>query len=351
MDKKNKTLLIEPFGIGHIVAIKEAGQLVDLYCDVADINHIYPMSAIVCARVTRRLKKMGGYFLLLPNGKQGYLKSRKNFTIGSVVKVQAKAITDIGKPQSFTDNIKLEGEFFIVENGQGKVFFSNKISDDTFRKKVQNEIIYCIKSKISNLNVLVRSKSEILCLENFKNELIDQIMEFKKLYPANESELKLVSAGKLSKERALNTFDWENDCQIIEGNNIFDENYLWDEVEQFLSEKYFFGNESYLIIEQTAAFCSIDINSGNDFITPSSEINIMACYEIFRNIRVRGIGGKIIIDFISCSKIYKKAIYQLMNDLSKLESYNISVKGWTKLGNFEIESPYERIPLKYILRD
>ena len=37
MGRSNKKLLIEPFGIGHIVAITEAGQLVDLYCDLADI--------------------------------------------------------------------------------------------------------------------------------------------------------------------------------------------------------------------------------------------------------------------------------------------------------------------------
>ncbi len=65
-----------------------------------------------------------------------------------------------------------------------------------------------------------------------------------------------------------------------------------------------FKNGSYLIIEHTEAFHVIDVNSGNrskaglDQETNALQVNLAACDEIARQLRLRDMGGIIVIDFI-----------------------------------------------------
>ena len=60
------------------------------------------------------------------------------------------------------------------------------------------------------------------------------------------------------------------------------------------------------ILEQTSAFFVIDVNSGKNLKVAAKELNLLACSEICRIIKVLGIGGKIIIDFLPCSKNQRK---------------------------------------------
>jgi len=65
-----------------------------------------------------------------------------------------------------------------------------------------------------------------------------------------------------------------------------------------------FRNGAYLIVEHTEAFHVIDVNSGNrtkknlDQESSALEVNLAACDEIARQLRLRDMGGIIVIDFI-----------------------------------------------------
>jgi len=65
-----------------------------------------------------------------------------------------------------------------------------------------------------------------------------------------------------------------------------------------------FKEGAYLIVEHTEAFHVIDVNSGNrakaglDQETNALDVNIAACDEIARQLRLRDMGGIIVIDFI-----------------------------------------------------
>ena len=65
-----------------------------------------------------------------------------------------------------------------------------------------------------------------------------------------------------------------------------------------------FKDGAYLIVEHTEAFHVIDVNSGNrvkvgmDQETNALDVNLAACNEIARQLRLRDMGGIIVIDFI-----------------------------------------------------
>lgn len=84
---------------------------------------------------------------------------------------------------------------------------------------------------------------------------------------------------------------------------VFDSFKIEAEIEKGIARKVWFGGGSYVIIEQTEAVVTIDVNSGRFLGKENQEenslkVNLKAVQEIARQLRLRDLGGIIIIDFI-----------------------------------------------------
>ena len=102
-------------------------------------------------------------------------------------------------------------------------------------------------------------------------------------------------------------------------------------------------NGGYLIIEHTEALHVIDVNSGNksdvekDQEATALSVNMEAAAEITRQLRIRDMGGIIIIDFIDMKKAeHKRLLYEKMRDLLKLDRSKSTVLPLTKFGLMQI---------------
>ena len=89
---------------------------------------------------------------------------------------------------------------------------------------------------------------------------------------------------------------------------IFDEYYnIEDQIQKVLKSKVWLKSGAHLIIEHTEAMAVIDVNSGR-FIGKknheenSLKINLEAALEIIKQLKLRDIGGLIVIDFIDLEK-------------------------------------------------
>ncbi len=119
---------------------------------------------------------------------------------------------------------------------------------------------------------------------------------------------------------------------------VFDLYSIEQEIDKGLSRKVWFGGGSYLIIEQTEAVVTIDVNSGRFVGKEEQEennvrVNSKACKEIARQIRLRDLGGIIIIDFIDMyheqnrKKVYDAMHQALSDDRAKWDLAPISQFG------------------------
>ena len=102
-------------------------------------------------------------------------------------------------------------------------------------------------------------------------------------------------------------------------------------------------NGAYLVIEHTEALHSIDVNSGNrtkkgnDQETNATEVNMIACDEIARQLRLRDIGGLIVVDFIDMAKSEnKKALFERMKENMKRDRAKHHILTLSKFGLMEI---------------
>ena len=83
-------IIIEPYGSGHAVVIRNKSKIIDSFLDPPLDASFYPPSTFLNAKILRKVKNMGGFFVRLPNGK-GFLRSKKNYDAGQVVIIRSKS--------------------------------------------------------------------------------------------------------------------------------------------------------------------------------------------------------------------------------------------------------------------
>jgi Rne/Rng family ribonuclease len=111
-------------------------------------------------------------------------------------------------------------------------------------------------------------------------------------------------------------------------NYIFDEYGITPEIDKLLLPKIWLKSGGYIVINQTEALVSIDINTGkfvgrgNSLEETITRTNLEAVEEIVRQIRLRDLGGIIVIDFIDMDerKNRKRVMEALSEEISKDKS-------------------------------
>lgn len=139
-------------------------------------------------------------------------------------------------------------------------------------------------------------------------------------------------------------------------DNIFDYFNIESKIEKAMHRKVWLKSGSYLVIDETEALTVIDVNTGKyigednlqDTITKT---NIEAAEEIARQLRLRDIGGIIVIDFIDMELAANKSkvIEALENELKK-DRTKTNVLGITELGLVEMTRKKVRRRLSTLLQ-
>ena len=128
---------------------------------------------------------------------------------------------------------------------------------------------------------------------------------------------------------------------------VFDVFKVEEELKRSLERKVWLKNGGYIIIEQTEALTAIDVNSGRyfgkkDHERNSLKINLEAAREIARQLRLRDIGGLIVIDFIDMEKEENKQ--KVMNELRKEFAHDRAITRMEEMSRFGlVEMTRQRI--------
>ncbi len=117
---------------------------------------------------------------------------------------------------------------------------------------------------------------------------------------------------------------------------------IYEAIDKSFRPKVWLTNGGYINIDHTEALTVIDVNTGKytgsvDLEQTVYETNLEAVEQISRLIRLRDIGGILIIDFIDMiEEAHRKSIVQLMEMLVKQDRTKTIVVGWTQLGLLEM---------------
>ncbi|MDO4694766.1 MAG: ribonuclease G [Eikenella sp.] len=111
----------------------------------------------------------------------------------------------------------------------------------------------------------------------------------------------------------------------------------------------------YLIIEATEAMTTIDVNTGGfvgsrNFDETIFKTNLEACHAIARELRLRNLGGIIIIDFIDMAgEEHRQAVLAELAKALSFDRTRVTLNGFTSLGLVELTRKRARENLNHIL--
>ncbi|MGL9751322.1 MAG: ribonuclease G [Symbiopectobacterium sp.] len=136
---------------------------------------------------------------------------------------------------------------------------------------------------------------------------------------------------------------------------IFDLYDVEHEIQRSLDRKVELKSGGYLIIDQTEAMTTIDINTGafvghRNLDETIFNTNIEATHAIARQLRLRNLGGIIIIDFIDMSNEdhRRRVLHSLEQALAK-DRVKISINGFSQLGLVEMTRKRTRESIEHVL--
>lgn len=142
--------------------------------------------------------------------------------------------------------------------------------------------------------------------------------------------------------------DWVADDVMTEPGGFERENVL-DQIEGLKSARVTTG-EGSIFVEPTRALVAVDVNTGGD-TTPAAALkaNLAAARALPRALRLRGLGGQIVVDFAPMSKAHRKQLEQSIRASFRNDPVETSLVGWSPMGLFELQRKRERPGLARLL--
>lgn len=298
----------------------------------------------------------------------------KNNNIKDIVKVGMKVLVQVKRDSTnkkgarVSTHINLAGRFSVIMPEVEFTTISQKIEDEKEKKRLM-EIIK--KNIPKNVGIIVRTSAEgkseeeivkdmnqtIKTWENIKKQAQNE-KEVPKLIYENSQIIKRILIDLIDQdiERIIvNSVKEENEIKEMlkeNGQNIdvvlkkqetlFDMYDLGVQLEKIQNRKVWLKCGGFITIDKTEALTAIDVNSGKYIGTKSLEqtvytVNKEASIEIAKQLRLRDIGGIIIIDYIDMQENeHKQKIIDVLQENLKNDRSKTQIVGFTELNLLEM---------------
>jgi len=286
------------------------------------------------------------------------------------------------KGARITSHVSLPGRFLVLMPTSDHIGISRRIEDPVERDRLK-EILSSLRTE--QLGYIVRTAAEGVRQEKLAYEMgfLKNLWEgikdkYNSMPPRSllhkelsvslravrdlliqEAE-KLIVDSKAGYETILSFLDTfmpslKDSVELYEGREpIFDAYNLEGDISRALKRKVWLKSGGYIVIEHTEALVAIDVNTGryvgkHNLEETITKTNLEAVKEIAYQIRLRDIGGIIIIDFIDMEKksnqekVFNSLQEALKKDRSKTNVLPMSEMGLIQMTRKRIRKPLTRL--------
>ena len=299
-------------------------------------------------------------------GKINQVVSRNDKVLVQVVKEPIST-----KGPRLSSEISIAGRYLILVPFSDTVNISKRITGQDERKRLAR-LIASIKPE--NFGVIIRTAAEgkdvaelDRDLRNLKKTWDLGVKKLRSAKPRNKVIGEVSRASSILRDVLSETFDSviTDDQKIFEEvktyirsiapnkqkivklfngkNKLFEAYGIEKQLKSLFGKTVTLKGGGYLVIEHTEALHVIDVNSGTksnseeDQETTALMVNIEAAKEIARQLRIRDMGGIIVIDFIDMRKTEnKKKLYKVIKDEMKDDRSKFTILPLSKFGLMQI---------------
>lgn len=311
----------------------------------------------------------------------GYFKEEKDIPkegkISDVVKQGSEILVQVVKePIStkgprLTSEITLAGRYLVLVPFSDRISLSQKIRKNEEKDRLRR-LMQAIKPK--GFGVIVRTVAQDIKVAELDGDLKNLVARWKKMHKALKSKkppyrllselsrssailrdllnpsFKKISVDDDDMAEELKTYlskiapDKEKIVHAYKGDTpIFQSLGIEKQIKASFGKHVTMKSGAYLVIEHTEAMHVIDVNSGgtakskDDQETNALRVNIESAEEVARQLRLRDMGGIIVVDFIDLQKgENRKMLFEKMKEFMKGDKARHNLLPPSKFGVIEI---------------
>lgn len=368
-----------------IIAAVENGKLVEIYEENEQNQKARNEGNIYLGVVKDIVPGMQAAFIDIGTEKNSFIhvkdvvpqvdekiEKRVDTKIKDVLKTGQKILVQIQKDSNdkkgarTSTHIKLTGKYVVLMPNTNIVTISQKIENKEEREKLLKTIKEFLPE---NTGAIVRTaavKKSSKEIEADVKQLLNKWKKIKTKFDKESNTPKLLYKSPSILEKIIldlpenkiemimtnDKKEYEEIKEMIEGmqenikikieENLLEKYELEKQIEKSKQRKIWLSCGGFITIDQTEALVAIDVNSGK-FTGKSTleetvyKVNYEATIEIAKQLRLRDIGGIIIIDYIDMQKEENKyKIEKLLKESLKQDRAKTQVEGFTKLNLMEL---------------
>ncbi len=344
---KGRVVVLDRLGDRAAAALVVDGRLEDLLVDPAGADARLP-GAVFRGVVGRPMKGMGGVFVDLPGG-QGFLRQVSGLAPGQRVIVQVAGPAEPGKAPPLTLRVLFRGRTCIVTPGAPGVNLSRRIREGAARDALAAEAEAAMADAPEGFGLIVRSAAA--AGGGLAAEAADLIGLARAVMADLQGGPELLLAAPDAHEAAWR--DWADPAPdaVEDRPGSFADLGVAEAIAALAAPAPLPGGAS-MAVEATRALVAVDVNTGPD-TSPAAGIkaNIAAARELPRQLRLRGLGGQVVVDFAPMPKKDRGTLDQTLRAAFRAEGAETVLAGWTALGLYELQRRRDRLPLASLLPD
>lgn len=361
------------------VALLEDGELVEMYMEHADRQSM--TGNIYLGKVEKVVLGLQAVFIDIGYEKSAYLymddiinehplsSIYDVLTEGQDIVVQVVKEPIGNKGPRVTTNITLPGKYFVLLPYMDYIGVSKKIESQEEQERLK-KMVQDIRHK--NMGLIIRTdaegkeKSELIRDFEFLLKLWDNIQNKRNIKSPDilyqdlnllKRSVRDIFTDKIDKfvindkngyeevREMVQVFcpSWKEKVEFFNKDcNIFQYYNIEGKLNKALGRKVWLKSGGYIVIDRLEALTAIDVNTGKCVYKENLEetvrlVNREAAREIARQIRLRNIGGIIIIDFIDIMNYdQQEAVLNELMHYLKRDRTKTTVMGITRLGLVEM---------------
>ncbi len=290
---------------------------------------------------------------------------------GQNILVQVAKEPISAKGPRITSEVSMAGRYIVLIPFSDKVSVSSKIKSIEEKARLK-ELMQSIKPK--NFGVIIRTVAEGQSVAELENDLNDLVKKWDICYnELKKAEPPKILLGEMDRTNSMlrdflnATFnaihvndkklfddlkayikniapDKVNILQLYNGKvPVFDHFGVERQIKSLFGKHVHMKSGAYLIIEHTEALHVFDVNSGNRAKSEKSqeenalEVNLEAAVEVARQLRLRDMGGIIVVDFIDLhSQENRKLLYDKLKEEMKSDRAKHNILPPSKFGLIQI---------------
>ncbi len=351
------------------------------------------------AKVDRRLPGGGAAFVNLGDGEQGYLRDAGGLAQGEVLLVEVTAVPEEGKAAPVTRRVLWRQRYTIHTPGAPGINVARGIADPDERARLVRivedhgatmegwlarmadtrdpddvarvrRVLEALREGGTILRTAARGQPPERIVRDLDLAVAARLAAEDALAdPA--SPLGVVGMAPLPRDYALREwgdragrivvgpgdFDtlpaleahrlspFANRIETVRGDP-FDHFGVRAEIERLGSSRVDLPSGGWMAVEPTRAMVTVDVNTAGEFSGGAAlTANLEAARELPRQLRLRGLGGPVAIDFAPLTRKDRRRIEDALKAAFRRDPVETVLSGWTPLGNFELQRKRERRPL------